>query len=54
MSEDEPEDFLCDSCDFRFNVIWHNDAWSMERFAKRMPVIEYCPRCGSELAEQNQ
>ena len=45
----EPEEVTCPECDMRFYVVWHNDAWSMERRRSGKPVLEFCPRCGDEM-----
>lgn len=40
---DEPADIMCNDCDARFCVIWHN--WPLAK------PIEFCPFCGSEDLE---
>lgn len=42
------DDIECEECGLRFTVVWHNDAEAQQRLRANEPVIEYCPRCGSD------
>lgn len=46
MDQELPE-IECPECEFRFSVIWHNNA---EAIAGLRQVC-FCPRCGEELPE---
>lgn len=49
--DDDDEMLVCESCDFRFTVIWQNDAWRSATVRQGLPVIEFCPSCGEALNE---
>lgn len=48
MDDDLGEQFVCESCDLRFQVLASNDAEIMAGGS----FVQYCPRCG-ELVDED-
>ncbi len=51
--DDEPDD-ECPECDFRFQVIFCADAYTVAANKRGERIVKCCPRCGADLYDGDE